>query len=50
MAAELVRVLDINPHDKVVDLGCSNGAAIMHFALKTGAKCVGVDINEDLIK
>ncbi|RNF15456.1 histone-lysine N-methyltransferase [Trypanosoma cruzi] len=44
--ARIVRVAKISSHDTFYDLGCGNGSVLFQVALLTGARCVGVEINE----
>lgn len=40
----------ITAKDKVLDIGCGNGAVAFDIAKSTGASVVGIDINEENIK
>ncbi|ORC89090.1 histone-lysine N-methyltransferase [Trypanosoma theileri] len=44
--ARLVRLSGVKSGDVFYDLGCGNGSVLFHVALLTGARCVGVEINE----
>ncbi|ESL11929.1 hypothetical protein TRSC58_00312 [Trypanosoma rangeli SC58] len=44
--SRLVRVAKITSQDTFYDLGCGNGSVLFQVALMTGARCVGVEINE----
>ena len=40
-----VRVLDPNPGERLLDLGCGNGAAVLTLAKELGLQVVGVDLD-----
>ncbi|RNF06380.1 putative histone-lysine N-methyltransferase [Trypanosoma conorhini] len=44
--SRLVRIAKIAPQDTFYDLGCGNGSVLFQVALMTGARCVGVEVNE----
>lgn len=46
---ELVRVFDIRPGMKVLDIGCGRGEMVL-FAAKRGALAIGIDYSKDAIK
>lgn len=42
----LARFMDIRKKDRVLEIGCNNGAILMMAALKTQGSCIGIDIDE----
>ena len=38
-------VKDIKHSDKFYDLGCGNGAILISVAARTGARCVGAELD-----
>ncbi|KAG8345934.1 putative histone-lysine N-methyltransferase [Trypanosoma vivax] len=44
--ARMSRIANITLNDTFYDLGCGNGSVLFHVALLTGARCIGVEINE----
>lgn len=45
----LLRILDLKPDEKIIDVACGQGFFTREFA-KTGAKAVGADISKELIE
>ncbi|KAE8907570.1 hypothetical protein PF005_g2180 [Phytophthora fragariae] len=43
-------LLALTPDDVLFDLGCGDARILVHAAEKTGARCIGVEYNEDLVK
>ncbi|RMX63734.1 hypothetical protein DD238_006349 [Peronospora effusa] len=43
-------LLALTEKDVLFDLGCGDARILVHAADKTGARCVGVEYNEDLVK
>jgi len=46
----IIKELNIKKKDKVLDIGCGNGAHLRDISRKTGAKCFGADIRKDIFK
>ena len=46
----IINDLKITKKDIVLDVGCGNGAHLNDIQEKTNARCIGVDIREDLFK
>ncbi|KAL4160383.1 hypothetical protein PRNP1_000953 [Phytophthora ramorum] len=43
-------LLALSSDDVLFDLGCGDARILVHAAEQTGARCVGVEYNEDLVK
>ncbi|KAG6622465.1 cyclopropane-fatty-acyl-phospholipid synthase [Phytophthora cinnamomi] len=43
-------LLALTGDDVLFDLGCGDARILVHAAEKTGARCIGVEYNEDLVK
>jgi cyclopropane fatty-acyl-phospholipid synthase-like methyltransferase len=41
-----IEALGVGPRDVVYDLGCADARTLVAVAQRTGARCVGLDINE----
>jgi ubiquinone/menaquinone biosynthesis C-methylase UbiE len=46
----IIKELNIQKKDKVLDIGCGNGAHLRDIRKKTGANCFGADIRKDIFK
>ncbi len=49
-ANKIIKILEIEKKDKVLDIGCAIGAHLTDITNKTGAKCFGMDISPVAIK
>lgn len=49
-AEELLRLVDPEPREKYLDVGCGNGAATVHVARTFGLNATGVDIDPEQIE
>ncbi len=49
VAGEMLRLADVQRNDVVYDLGCGDGRIVIMAAKKTGARCVGVDLDPQRI-
>jgi len=47
---EILKTLQPSPLDLVVDCGCGDGRVLIAIAKKCGCKCVGLDLDEDLLE
>ncbi len=47
---EMLRIADVKPGEAVYDLGCGDGRIAITAALEFGARGVGVDINQNLVR
>lgn len=47
IAEKIVRLCDINPGDRVIEIGCGDGM-LTKFLLETGAEIHGVEVDRDL--
>jgi cyclopropane fatty-acyl-phospholipid synthase-like methyltransferase len=47
---EMLRIADVRPGETVYDLGCGDGRIAITAALEFGARGVGVDINQNLVR
>lgn len=47
---EMLRIADVRPGEAVYDLGCGDGRIPITAALEFGARGVGVDINQNLVR
>ena len=47
---EAIACLNVTPDDLVYDIGCGDGRFLVQCCKATGAKTVGIDINEDRVK
>ncbi|KAI9996741.1 hypothetical protein PInf_000002 [Phytophthora infestans] len=43
-------LLALSTDDVLFDLGCGDARILVHAAEKTGARCIGVEYDEDLVK
>ena len=46
---EMIKLMDLNSKDKILDLGCGNGLITEYLGNYLGAKITGVDISEATI-
>ncbi|MBS7637574.1 class I SAM-dependent methyltransferase [Candidatus Bathyarchaeota archaeon] len=46
----MLRIADVKPGEAVYDLGCGDGRIAITAALEFGARGVGVDINQNLVR
>jgi SAM-dependent methyltransferase len=44
-ALEFIRLLELGPGRRALEMACGSGGVTCRIALETGAECVGVDIN-----
>ena len=44
-ALEFIRLLELGPGRRALEMACGSGGVTCRMALETGAECVGVDIN-----
>ena len=47
---EAIACLNVTPDDLVYDIGCGDGRFLVQCCKATGAKTIGIDINEDRVK
>jgi len=46
----LWRLAEVNSYDTVYDLGCGDGRLLIHTAVMTKAKCVGIEFNKRFVQ
>lgn len=47
---EMLSFAEVGRDDVLYDLGCGDGRMLLAAALEHGARCVGIEIREDLVK
>jgi SAM-dependent methyltransferase len=47
---EMLSFVEVGRDDVLYDLGCGDGRMLLTAALEYGARCVGIEIREDLVK
>jgi cyclopropane fatty-acyl-phospholipid synthase-like methyltransferase len=50
MAREMLKAVDLKPGETLYDLGCGEGNILLVGAEEFGAKCVGIEIDPDLVE
>ncbi|HUT57050.1 MAG TPA: class I SAM-dependent methyltransferase [Phycisphaerae bacterium] len=50
VAEEMLKLADVDEHDRVYDLGSGDGRIVIMAAQKFGAKAVGVELDDNLAK
>jgi len=47
---EMLSLAEVQKGDVLYDLGCGDGRILLAAALEYGARCIGIEIREDLVK